>query len=721
MARIQDKEEGPLHYGGHGCPTHRRPPKKPGSRRAQLFWPKSRSFDYLYAEGEKLLENFPVQATISFYEDSEESGSDREEDEEEEDKEQRNDVSTSQGVGALAFGQNFIQGGLLFASSHLCLAAFLAAQNAHSVLKRFPRANGFLEEFRQGTIERECVEEICSYEEVKEVFENKEKTMEFWKGYAYSVKDPTEGTGRSDAMYVVVPLLGVALLIVIALFIIWRCQLQKATRHRPSYAQNRYLASRGGRSIPRVMVYREASHSQSEAHCQRDPGSRGACNGRWGLGSASHPESTLHPPDPSSSALMRLSSATPPPSYEEVTGHPENSSGEETSLSYSDPPPKYEEIVAAIPGPGNCCEGFPLLRYSFPRPLARLCVRKDSLRNIDPGHTEEGKRTVVENLQEALLSQAGGASGGGGTAAAAASQSRTSARQRLTSWTADERGSELLTELQGKKRMWPVWSVTDRADLDFTEAINKRMRVPNRLKVADDSSSRYPKRRPSEDFSSSFQMYVPDRLLPAETRDIAFRPVLVNQIRQHCLAVADPLLETSVPPTIYEEHPIPSLVSRPGSQKRKRMIHQGKARKERILSETSQLALCGVSQRREWLDTSLPPNPAPQFPPFPLEGRIFSLQNILQALRFLGHQLFQLFWKPGRAPISAPETSVILESSLEEIGTTEVLAMRKQLAKISGRLRSLEEQYMGWRQKELVIYSVLVSTCLLNMWLWMRR
>lgn len=54
--------------------------------------------------------------------------------------------------------------------------------------------------------------------------------MEFWKGYpnaVYSVRDPAQS---SDAMYVVVPLLGVALLIVIALFIIWRCQLQKAKR-----------------------------------------------------------------------------------------------------------------------------------------------------------------------------------------------------------------------------------------------------------------------------------------------------------------------------------------------------------------------------------------------------------------------------------------------------------------------------------------------------------
>uniref|UniRef100_A0A8C4TYI6 Proline rich and Gla domain 3 n=1 Tax=Falco tinnunculus TaxID=100819 RepID=A0A8C4TYI6_FALTI len=206
---------------------------------------------------------------------------------------------------------------------------FLGARNAHSVLKRFPRANGFLEEIRQGTIERECIEEVCSYEEVKEVFENQEKTMEFWKGYTnsvYSVKDPGHSTERSDAMYVVVPLLGVALLIVIALFIIWRCQLQKATRHRPSYAQNRYLASRTGRSLPRVMVYRERSQSQGETQYQREH---------------------------SVSVLSRLSSATPPPSYEEVTGHLESSSGEETSVSYNDPPPKYEEIVASAPAAGK--------------------------------------------------------------------------------------------------------------------------------------------------------------------------------------------------------------------------------------------------------------------------------------------------------------------------------------------------------------------------------
>uniref|UniRef100_A0A670YW23 Proline rich and Gla domain 3 n=1 Tax=Pseudonaja textilis TaxID=8673 RepID=A0A670YW23_PSETE len=212
--------------------------------------------------------------------------------------------------------------------------AFLTAPKAHSVLKRFPRANGFLEEFRQGTIERECVEEVCSYEEVKEVFENKEKTMEFWKGYAYSVKDASDGTDRSDAMYVVVPLLGVALLIVIGLFIIWRCQLQKVTHHRPSYPQNRGLAP----------------PSQSEALCQQDP------SGERGPGSPSQLARTLLEPDHMAPPLSRLCSATPPPSYEEVTGQPDcggSSGAEEPNVSYSDPPPKYEEIMNPFHAPGK--------------------------------------------------------------------------------------------------------------------------------------------------------------------------------------------------------------------------------------------------------------------------------------------------------------------------------------------------------------------------------
>ncbi|XP_062997767.1 mitochondrial fission factor homolog A-like isoform X1 [Elgaria multicarinata webbii] len=282
--------------------------------------------------------------------------------------------------------------------------------------------------------------------------------------------------------------------------------------------------------------------------------------------------------------------------------------------------------------------------------------------------------------------------------------------------------------------MWTAWRMPlEKApcDVGFTEAINKSMQVPSRLRVADDSSAGDPKERLLlEGFSPSFQMHVPDRLLLAEMTDAAFSPLLGSQLRQHFPVVDDPLLEPAVQTMMYGEHPFLSFASHAGSQKRKRLAHQGRARKERVLVESPQLAPGDVRQRQEWLETSVPPAswsqarplpPPPQCPPFPLEGRIYSLQNVLQALHFLGHQLFQLFRKPCQAPLSSREVNLVLETSLDEFGTTDILAMRRQLIRISGRLRALEEQCVGWRQKELLLYSVLVSTCLLNAWLWLRR
>ncbi|KAM4664328.1 transmembrane gamma-carboxyglutamic acid protein 3 isoform 2-T3 [Discoglossus pictus] len=174
------------------------------------------------------------------------------------------------------------------------------------------------------------MEEVCSYEEVKEVYESEEKTIKFWRGYIntlYSVRDPSQWPQRSDSVFVVLPLLGLALLIVFVLFVIWRCQLQKFSGHRPSYtSQNRFIQSRSTRSLPRVIVYREtAPHHQQDVHATR-----------YNLPN----QGNLRPsqrPTPS------LSSCSPPPSYEEVTGAHDHR--ERSGASYSEPPPKYEDIV----------------------------------------------------------------------------------------------------------------------------------------------------------------------------------------------------------------------------------------------------------------------------------------------------------------------------------------------------------------------------------------
>ncbi|XP_067903199.1 coagulation factor IX-like [Heterodontus francisci] len=60
---------------------------------------------------------------------------------------------------------------------------FLQSEKANNILERQKRANGIFEEIKPGNIERECNEERCSYEEAREIFENKDLTNEFWTEY----------------------------------------------------------------------------------------------------------------------------------------------------------------------------------------------------------------------------------------------------------------------------------------------------------------------------------------------------------------------------------------------------------------------------------------------------------------------------------------------------------------------------------------------------------
>lgn len=58
-----------------------------------------------------------------------------------------------------------------------CPLVFLSPERASSVLGRVRRANSFLEEMKKGNLERECMEETCSFEEAREVFEDTAKTV----------------------------------------------------------------------------------------------------------------------------------------------------------------------------------------------------------------------------------------------------------------------------------------------------------------------------------------------------------------------------------------------------------------------------------------------------------------------------------------------------------------------------------------------------------------
>ncbi|KFO19243.1 Protein ripply1 [Fukomys damarensis] len=68
----------------------------------RLFRPESCFFDYLYSTGKILLQNFPVQATINLYEDSnsEEAEEEGEDDEEKEEANERRSEEHGKGPGS---------------------------------------------------------------------------------------------------------------------------------------------------------------------------------------------------------------------------------------------------------------------------------------------------------------------------------------------------------------------------------------------------------------------------------------------------------------------------------------------------------------------------------------------------------------------------------------------------------------------------------------------
>uniref|UniRef100_A0A8D0TTU0 Mff-like domain-containing protein n=1 Tax=Sus scrofa TaxID=9823 RepID=A0A8D0TTU0_PIG len=64
---------------------------------------------------------------------------------------------------------------------------------------------------------------------------------------------------------------------------------------------------------------------------------------------------------------------------------------------------------------------------------------------------------------------------------------------------------------------------------------------------------------------------------------------------------------------------------------------------------------------------------------------------------------------------------VIAEIGLEELNGLEMEIMRRQLQVITGRLRALEDQGATWRHRETLFFTMLVSVCVANLWLWLRQ
>ncbi|XP_008285306.1 transmembrane gamma-carboxyglutamic acid protein 4 [Stegastes partitus] len=96
---------------------------------------------------------------------------------------------------------------------------FVDEGDANSFLGRHLLFNRFdFEMFVPGNLERECYEEVCNYEEAREVFENVPATNVFWKEYT---ADKNKGPSRVDVTSLLVGLIAAGVAIVVIGLLVW--------------------------------------------------------------------------------------------------------------------------------------------------------------------------------------------------------------------------------------------------------------------------------------------------------------------------------------------------------------------------------------------------------------------------------------------------------------------------------------------------------------------
>ncbi|KAM7160090.1 mitochondrial fission factor isoform 7-T8 [Macrochelys suwanniensis] len=210
-------------------------------------------------------------------------------------------------------------------------------------------------------------------------------------------------------------------------------------------------------------------------------------------------------------------------------------------------------------------------------------------------------------------------------------------------------------------------------EIEYTEGISQRMRVPEKLKVAP----------PTADLEQGLQeglpnasvtMQVPERIVVAgNSEDIPFsRPSDLDLIQS---APFKPL-SLKTPPRVI------SLSERP----------------------------------LDFLDLERPPPQTPQSEEVRSVGRLKRERSMSEnAVRQNG----QLVRNDSMYGLSNLDTT--LEGTPDDMSVVDAASLRRQIIKLNRRLQLLEEENKERAKREMIMYSITVAFWLLNSWLWFRR
>ncbi|XP_037380053.1 mitochondrial fission factor isoform X3 [Talpa occidentalis] len=281
-------------------------------------------------------------------------------------------------------------------------------------------------------------------------------------------------------------------------------------------------------------------------------------------------------------------------------------------------------------------------------------------------------------------------------------------------------------------------------EMEYTEGISQRMRVPEKLKVAP----------PNADLEQGFQegvpnasviMQVPERIVVAgNNEDIPFsRPADLDLIQSTPFKP----LALKTPPRVLtlSERPLDFLdLERPPPTPQNEEIRAvGRLKRERSMSENA------VRQNGQLVRTDSIVTPSQQVrvcPPhmLPEDGaNLSSARGILSLIQSSTRRAYQQILDvldENRRPVlrggSAAATSnphhdnvrygisnidATVETTSDDMTVVDAASLRRQIIKLNRRLQLLEEENKERAKREMVMYSITVAFWLLNSWFWFRR
>ncbi|XP_064313831.1 mitochondrial fission factor isoform X3 [Phalacrocorax carbo] len=256
-------------------------------------------------------------------------------------------------------------------------------------------------------------------------------------------------------------------------------------------------------------------------------------------------------------------------------------------------------------------------------------------------------------------------------------------------------------------------------EMEYTEGISQRMRVPEKLKVAPQNADL--EKGIQEGFpNASVTMQVPERIVVAgNSEDIPFsRPPDLDLLQSTPFKP----LALKTPPRVISlsDRPLDFLdLEKPPQQtpQNEEVRSVGRLKRERSMSEnaTRQNGQLARNDSMWHRSDTVPRNKMPRF-----QSRL-STKDCTPVLR--GGSAATTSSNPHhdntRYGLSTLDTT--LEGTPDDMTVVDAASLRRQIIKLNRRLQLLEEENKERAKREMIMYSITVAFWLLNSWLWFRR